>query len=186
MSGCPDIDNISLRRNGFGQVGVPIHPSGGLVFGRNGLELNSVAPTYNEGVPDITIRYSGFPYPVPLSQKTNLNSSYSRVGDTVTVLFTWNLNASPSVLDASIEWELPFEAASPLIAHAFGRIRDVGVGNYPQYVFLKDNLTLWIAHNATMGVDPATTGDPAILVGGDSIFFVAQYECKPDAQLLWS
>ena len=178
MAGCPDIDGWSLKRNSFGQVGVPLHPSNGLIVGRDGIELNSVTQNFNEG--SIPIFSVG---PVPPSLKTNLNSSFSRINNTVTLLVSWTIDSWGDLV-TPIDFVLPFEAVDPLVAHSVGRVRDVGTANYPRYVVLMGN------HLGVRLIDDSNVlvsgGTPAILVAGDSIFFVCQYECKPDAQLLWS
>lgn len=179
MVGCPDIDGISIKRNGFGQIGVPLHPSNGLVVGANGVELNSVLQSFNTGLIEIEINN----VPVPSVLRSDATSVFSRINNTVTVLFTWNLSAVPGGSGQILEWSLPFEADVPVVAHSMGRLRDVGIGNYPRLVLLYDSFTIRLV---TSNLTGATTTSPAFLGAGDSIFFACQYECKPDAQLLWS
>ena len=47
MAGCPDIDEVTVVRKPYGQIGIPLDSSNGIIFGPNGLELNSPFATFN-------------------------------------------------------------------------------------------------------------------------------------------
>ena len=129
MAGCPDIDETTVVRKDYGQIGVPIDPSNGLVLGPNGWELNSPFPSFRDG----NIGVSAGGTEVGSKNRANMNASYSRVGDIVTVYFAWirqgsyYLSESSVPFSGTLEFDLPFEAEIPVVAHAAGAMIDIWV-----------------------------------------------------------
>lgn len=185
MTSCPPIDNITIFRDEFGRLNLPLHPDGGMTgFGGQLNILPAGSSRYVPLDPEITI--TGF----TSADFRNMYYAYKKEGPLVTLSFKY-VKKVAGLLAGTWDFVLPFPAAPSgaarynLVAQYNGTLLDFGIGYYrrmpvirsrtvgPNQVF--DRLRFTIVDGTT---DASTVTPIPVWAVGDTFSFMAQYLVK--------